>query len=518
MLGSEMGKRREKWLLAVALLGISLLYFLLTGDLGYVEFRDSPSYMSPTLTEGVLWLYPLFLNSLRIVAGEISYLYWAAAVQSTFAALSVTVFVLYIGQTFRLKTWEYALIWLATLLPYSTELPAYLITHSIQTESLTFSFFYWYAICACEVLRCVKWKALAGMYAEAFLMASTRPQMILLFGLSGLLLIYVIVKAGGKSKITRIVFGIMLCGFLSICGLLVTYKIRTLYMERVTPFFLDDNAIVASGGVKGDADDVPNDSNFEKVQGGALREAEELKTAVQSFERRRSFIIPDQLGSAVFCRAFIEADQEDEAAFTDDDERTAFVRIYQEADSRQMLYQYAQPGLKMWTDLTQNKLYEIGTREIKAYLRDNYPEYTEEQIDVRFGEIRTGITLKMLSKHFGRFCYHCFRLMIPGWIACVFFNIYSIYLFCHVFVLFLYISAIGMAIWILKKESDCREEARFLLASVCSCFLFVVIVNIVFFGMQRYFIYNMGVFWCAYYLNFRIIAPRFWRHLRRLEG
>ena len=128
---------------------------------------------------------------------------------------------------------------------------------------------------------------------------------------------------------------------------------------------------------------------------------------------------------------------------------------------------------------------------------DEHPE-----LDLNVRNIIQDLGSKVLFKHFDRYLYHTLRLMIPGFIAAVFFQIEPIYLLCHFIALFLYLYAIVGSAVCLKQQQN-RYVPEFMLTTVCFIFIMIVTVNLMFSGLQRYVVYAMGIFYCAAYLLFK---------------
>lgn len=471
----ETKQTNTKLMLRIGL--ISVIFFFFIGQRGYIEMRDTSSYCLPNLIEGIMPIYPLLINICRIVFGH-NYLHAVATIQGALAVVIVTYFVMFLREKFNLQNWECYLVWIASVLPFAIELPRYILTHVIYTEGITYSLFYLFVICVLNTLFERKWKKSFWLAVSmAIVMGLIRPQLMLLLILCSILFIYKVFVERRRGVLPNLIIGVIVSLLLTFIGVISIYKIREIYINNMGKWF-------------------ERKYHMESVVGEQVGEMDEEQDVPDSF---------GQLGSALICRTFYEAESDDYLYYTDPDMQKIFVLIYEECDKRQILYPYAKEGLWMWEDLTQTDIYRVASNTIEKYLREKYQEIEVGTLSRQIAQIKIKIAIKESQLHFGRFLYHCFRLMIPGFISCVFFNVEEIYLLCHIITAFLYISAVGMALFILKKKRDESTAAVFMLASVVSCVVFVGIVNSIFFGMQRYFIYNMGVFYCAYYLTLRTI-------------
>lgn len=203
-----------------------------------------------------------------------------------------------------------------------------------------------------------------------------------------------------------------------------------------------------------------------------------------------------QFTSVLMIRGIYEADYEDKELFDTPEMQEIFERVYKAVDEKEYRYVYARQDLYMWQDLVCDRIGTITYAEIKGYLA----EHPESNLDYRQTGQELGGTV--LLKHFDRYLYHTLRLVIPGFIAAVFWQIKPIYLLCHFIALLLYLYAIGGSVFCLRYKKK-SPAAEFMLTVVGFILIMVVSVNLIFVGLQRYVVYAMGVFYCAAYLLFK---------------
>lgn len=203
-----------------------------------------------------------------------------------------------------------------------------------------------------------------------------------------------------------------------------------------------------------------------------------------------------QFTSVLMIRGFYEVDYEDRELFDTPEMQEIFERVYRAVDEEQYRYVYARQDLYMWQDLVCDRISSVAYREIAEYLIQ-HPE-----LNINARKINQELGSTVLFKHFGRYLYHTVRLMIPGFIAAVFWQIEPIYLLCHFIALCLYLYALIGSIICLKRKKNC-QVAEFMLTVVGFILIMIVIINLMFFGMQRYVVYAMGIFYCAGYLLFK---------------
>lgn len=212
-----------------------------------------------------------------------------------------------------------------------------------------------------------------------------------------------------------------------------------------------------------------------------------------------------QFDTVLIARGFYEADEEDVTLFEDDRMQEIFMRTYQLADKDGRRYEYATPGLYMWQDLVYDRMQGYVLQAIDEY---NALHESDKISDYR--SISRELGSKVLLRHFDRYLYHSIRLMMPSFIASVFFQIRPVYLLCHFVTLFLYLSAIGLNIWVYKKGGN-KDAVKMMNTTLCVLISMVVTVNLLFMGLQRYVVYGMGIFYCSGYLLLREAYLLYWK-------
>ena len=197
-----------------------------------------------------------------------------------------------------------------------------------------------------------------------------------------------------------------------------------------------------------------------------------------------------------------EADYEDYHLFKDEQMKELFLFFYETADREGCLYTYAHPGLWMWKDIVGG----IGSVGSKCfYAQEEYyaarPELLQGQNQrvVKNANWMT-IGLTLIRAHWGRLLYHTLMMLPQAFICTVFFQIAEIYLLCHLVTLFLYLSAVGLMIWAYLDKKVDRAYAEFMSAVLGTNLVMIVVISLVFFGQQRYLVYNFGIFYMIYFL------------------
>lgn len=505
--GRQQDKAREIWF-SVSLVALSMAAFLLIGADGYVLFDDSGSYLNmERYVEGVMPLYPLFLRLNRIVFGEAVYLQAVVVEQAVFACVCVILFTHLVRRRFQLGYLESYGIYLLSLLPFTTDMPDAMTTQEILTEGIAYAAFYLFM----AVLLTAVWKkSLAGvavLYLVTQFLAATRSQLQILFGVCGVIFFYIVLTGKGKKDCTfdggnrskagkavkiggRILFGLAGCLFIGLVGVWCTSRISTAYQQALARYTmrLETERLASQAEQSGAAG---TEAEVRGENADTLHVVAEEDTAVAS-----------QYTSLIFSRGMYEADYEDYHLFKDEQMKELFLFFYETADREGCLYTYAHPGLWMWKDIVGG----IGSVGSKCfYAQEEYyaarPELLQGQNQrvVKNANWMT-IGLTLIRAHWGRLLYHTLMMLPQAFICTVFFQIAEIYLLCHLVTLFLYLSAVGLMIWAYLDKKVDRAYAEFMSAVLGTNLVMIVVISLVFFGQQRYLVYNFGIFYMIYFL------------------
>jgi hypothetical protein len=544
----QLNKRQQDVLFYLSLVMLGLFAFLFVGSKEPVLFDDSGGYMKVKLPEGVMPVYPVFLLLNKFLFGAESYLHAVVVEQAILAVVCVVLFVKVIKDSFSLPCWEGYVVFGLALLPFTTDLPQAMSTQEILTEGLAYALFYLFMI---ALLKAV-WTCRPGWFAATFLMtvvlAMVRSQMQILFAVCGLLFFYSILhrvrtktapqsetavrggqtaakkKHGAASLAGRVALGAAGCVLVMLLGVLLVSRLAAGYRNVVNDKgdyyvfalkimepddyeeYLKDQEVLA-----GPEEDIP--WNVGEID---WKNVPEEKLILRP-------LTTSQYVSLIFSRGIYEADRQDAELFEDEIVRELFLNLYEAVDAEEQRYVYAQPGLWMWKDIVGG--IGMAGKTCLAVPSEYYVAYHQEIMRADdFGEIRnrhlTTIGITLLKAHFGRFLYHTLMLLPSAFICTVFFQIAPIYGLCHLITLFLYVTAIALMIWGYRDKSVDNRYADFMAAVLVTNVVMVVIISIIFFGQQRYLVYNFGIFYVAYGLlaeRFFIYGQKGFGHHSRLQ-
>lgn len=498
----KLNRKQSEWMFYVSLIMLSMAAFLLVGEPGYVLFDDSKTYMNINNNmEGVMPLYPLFLHGNKMLFGEDAYLYAVVTEQAVLAALCVTVFIGFVKNRFALKYWEAYVCYALALLPFTTDMPEAMTTHEILTEGIAYAVFYLFMAALLHAVWDKSWKWLGILCMITMLLAITRSQMQILFGVCGAASVYIMVcRRGrgrtGKALFLRLMCGVLVCAVIGMAGVWSVGKVSAAYQN----------------------------SKAEKRR-EQQQSAQQTQAPKEDEETPESTVKPvfttSQYVSLIFSRGMYEADYEDYLLFEEGQLRDLYLVLYERSDKTQCRYVYAAPGLWMWRDIV-GGIGSVGSKCFHIqnnFYNENYPElvYSSSYSAVRNGnQLKIGLTL--LKEHFGRFLYHTLMLLPQAFICTVFFQIKSIYLLCHIVTLLLYLSAAALMIWAYKDKKVENTYGEFMCSVLGTNLILIGVISLVFFGQQRYLVYNFGIFYISYFLLLmqlwklygRNLAARLW--------
>lgn len=480
----RLSDRQSEWLFYISLVILSLFAFLFVGELGYVLFDDSGSYMNIYANmEGIMPIYPLFLHANKLLFGESGYLYPVVVEQAVLASVSVILFISVIKNQFGLRYWEAYVCYALALLPFTTDMPEAMTTHEILTEGIAYAVFYLFAAALMRAVwdRSLKW--LGILYFVTLVLALIRSQLQILFGVCGVICIYVIVRRKGNKKnlYLRLTCGLAGCMIIALTG------------------------VWCSGRISGRFQQIKVERSKEQETEVQLQEKMQSQENVQEKEKKavKPTFTTSQYVSLIFSRGMYEADYEDYLLFEEEQVRDLYLELYPYIDKAQCRYSYASPGLWMWKDIVGG----IGSVGVKCfyvqnnYYNEKYPElvYSNNYSAVRNkNQLTMGLTL--IRAHFGRFLYHTVMMLPQAFICTVFFQIEQIYLLCHLITLFLYLSALALMVWAYKDRKVSDSFGELMCSVLGTNLVMIIVISLVFFGQQRYLVYNFGIFYIAYFL------------------
>lgn len=505
---------RQKVIQILVMMVMGVLFYLVMGQKWISIEEDTPFYLNPR-REGVMPVYPLFLFVTRYIFGETLYLDAVVVIQSVLAIVCTLLFALYLEKQFRLKWIETILLYAASMLPFSIYLPETGITHQILTEGLSYAFFYLFFMLLLQYAFTQKIRWILSATAMAAFMELIRSQMLFLLGVTAAVFVCVEFVKNNKDKVVwRIIRTVADC-VIGVIGILIVislvYKIYGWYWVHQVPVIESWNQRMVAEQTEGqtavakqmDGQTAGQKVMAEQIDGQevtaeGIGQQEETNgsgedNTVLKAENQENPETMSQFTTLIIIRGFYEIDEEDVELFDDPEMKEIFHKVYNAVDAEKYRYVYARQDLYMWRDLVKDKIPIIVFGALDAYRQEN-PDVSIDNV-----QISREMGMKILLHHFDRYLYHSARMMVSGFISSVFFQIERIYLLCHIITLLLYLAAISGSVYCLKKGGN-RKVVVFAFTTLGYIFLMVVVINLVFQGIQRYMVYAMGIFYCSLYL------------------
>lgn len=493
------------WLLTFAAL---LVFFLAAGHGGPVQFDDSGSYMRIRWHEGVMPVYPILLLLNQYLFGNELYL-WAVVIEQTLlAAFSVAFLAGTVRRRFKLYPAEGILVCLLALYPYTIEMPTAVMTQAILTEGIAYSLFYIFLVVLLRAVWDKSYGWLAGAFGMTLLLSAVRSQLQILFGVCGIVFLYLVCMQGKGKRLLRFLAGAAGCAAISLTGIFLVFGVIKGYRVMLRT----DNDFYMFG-LKVQLPEVYQivlEERRQEAEQAAVEQAETEEGLLAEEEEEVELVdkpfTTSQYLTLIFSRGMYEADYEDAGLFQDPVLRGLYLTLYEAVDAEEQRYAYAREGLWIWKDIV-GGIGKIGG--ICFYTPSQYyVEYAPEVImsdqfsDIRASHLRT-IGLTLVKAHFGRFLYHTLMLLPQAFICTVFFQFAPLYLLCHLITAFLYLAAAALMIWGYADVRARKEGAEMMALVLGTNVVMVLVISLVFFGQQRYLVYNFGPFYIAFYLLLR---------------
>lgn len=486
--------RKSVYYLSMA--AVFIIEFLCLGEKGYVLREDSPAYLTFTGRVGIMPLYPLFLYVNRRLLGEGIYLYAVFVEQTALAGISIFALTEFMRRRFRLSyIASYPVYLFAMFMPFTVNYPESISNHDILTEGLAFPLFYFYMICFLKSIFDKKYKDIALLILVSIPLALTRTQLQLMAVLNAAAFFYVAWMKGRSLRWARQIGRGILYVFAAAMIVVVSEGMvlgGNSVGQRVIAAISRSEAQAEEAAVEEEAEKAVREVSGESMSGESVsQDKESTQTTAETVSN-----VTSQYGHLLIDKAVYEIDEDDYLLFEDEEMQKLCRAIFEAADSRGSRYVYARNDLWMWQDIMNGigSGVDVVNAGWAAYLDEN------SDTDLSYSAVNQ-IAATLALEHLGRIIYHTLCMMPQGFICTVFFQKSSIYLLCHILTLLIYLSAFVLVIWGYRNQKIPRQYPEALLGCIVINVLFVVIVSVMFFAMQRYLVYCFGIFYAAYYAS-----------------
>lgn len=424
------------------IISLGVLYFFGVGEHGPILLKDSNAflYSSKGLPTGY-WLYPRFLQLCRNLFSENYYLYAVHIIQGFFAIITSFSLTEFIRKEFNLCDFGAIIVYVLTFLPYGYSLPENVSSHHILTEGLAIPFYYLLMLFSLKIVFQEKKRYMILALLLAFLLSKLRPQLLVTIVIELILIIW---------KVCQIIYSQMDRKGKTILKALISIGICALVVVACLGF-----------------------SNI-------------IKRSKWS-----------QFSEAVTGRTLCLMEYEDRILFAGET-KEVFDTLFLHVDKRGNLLKHIDDnpkrGEKLIYIINENtKDWKIVIQEYidKKYGDEGYPAEISEY------SIRDEIVINLFREHWKEYVMMTFQLLPYGLVASIFIQPDSFYSLCHIFAYAIYF-VVAILLFLSKKKYRCEEKYRMpMYITLLFLLINVFVVNIVFFGLQRYVIYSFGMFYIS---------------------
>ncbi len=463
----ETYKIKLKDVFLVLAIGITcLVFFGLCGVDGYSLERDSDAYTPFTNHNGVVLIYPVFLLFFETLFKE-NFLNVVVVAQAVISIVCSLDFIYFLKKEFSLNRIEVYITFLLSLLLYTIEFPEKVNSQMIMTEALAYPLFYLYVKFLLKAMWGGKKRDWIMNLVMALILMLVRSQLQLLWVISGLFIAFSYIRKRISKDNSHVRNWGQCCIALVIMG------------------------IVVIGGVKTGR---TIDNSFDKAVWGEVKFA--------------------QSDSALFNRVSYFASEEDILLFEDEKVQKAVSVILQAIEETKLNDTYMPKDLWAWkhiaTAATKNE--HTAQKAIIEY-GQNELNLTEDEAKRLYEDVAAEMGRRLLIKHPLKYLRDSIIMMPQGFICTAFIQKEAFYGICHLITLLLYLTAIMLAVFCIKRKELSAKAGEYMITVVIIACVFVVVTNLAFMGIQRYLYYTFGLFYIGYFLMLREI----WRKIVKIK-
>ena len=423
-----------------ALLLFGIVFFFILGPSGHIMYKDSPWFIDRSYGyhPGLSYkLYPLFIKVCRNAFGEESYLDAISVIQSFLGLLTTLFCTQRVIKEYGIGALTGVAVFVAICAMYGYSLPEVVAVHYIAAEGITFPMF---VVMFAELMAYTRTKRLISALLSlilTFLLALTRPQMILFIPI--VIVVIMVCNLHLKMRIdAEKTAGL-------ITGLIVIATVAGIYMfSCMVPRFTDN----AANG---------------------------------------------QLEVAMAGKALSVMKPED-AEVLSGDEQEIFLELYDLTKSKKrLLSDYPESVLDY------EKIQRIIDDSIFEHMDPVYKYYDEKYVEYggQYPYIsRNKIVASIINRHRAEFISVILRLIPSSFVASIFFQPHIIRPLCYMITFLIYAVVYAMLLYALRLKVHSKYVIPIetvLLMIFCNA----VASNIILYGQQRYMVYCFGLFYIS---------------------
>lgn len=503
----------------IILIVVSVLAFAIPFGLSPIFVADSPAYMSSSLAEGIVPIYPSFISLNRLIFSQDYYLQAVVLEQIVFAAFCTDLFVISIKREMGLRWIETYIFLLFALIPYTVFMPDGMTSRYIVTEALAYPCFYLLMVFVLKGLWNNKFSSIFISDIIAILMALTRTQLriALLIPVGAFFLLWLRSSVWNKKmgKFCKVISGVLISCVIFILSYAVFLQ-GNLVLQRALAWTSNvvetktENQVNAADTKVTDVSvantDVSN-TNVTDVNVASTDITEEIDEnnvaeAVESTESNTEVLkadsnnrnIDSQFFTVMFVKVMVAADKRDANLFQDDTIRQAYIYVCNRMEQDQWGLGSMDKDLFIG-DRVQNSIVNIAV--IDKYLNDFIGEYPDSEIDI--SDTKNEFLSVLLRAHPFRWMLSGILQFPSGFISSVFVHRRNMYWLSYLVTVVIYALAVIMCI---ARRKDIRQR-DFMMTSIYVNILFVAATSMMFVCFKRYVNYGFGMFYISLYCIMR---------------
>lgn len=440
-------KHKNK-ILYLCLLISSILYFFLIGEKGYILMPDSNSYIFLSATRDPF--YPLLLKLFSFVFGTSHYLNFIVLFQGSLAIFAIFFTLNKFRKLFLFNNLSIVVTFLLLLCPYGLSSmwssPRVNYIHYILTEGINYSLYYIFVILLFESIVTKKIKSYYLSLFVFMIVVLTRAQLIVLYPLFFLVLIYI-----SKKQWKTLVFRFLIL-FFSIISINLSSKL------------------------------------YHLVYFGHFEDSSENSITL--------------LANAIYA-----ADLDDAFLFNDTDLKELFIEIYSQADNNGWTHSFAKNGLinngdhiryshdKIKSEIIRESLFQYV--ESYGYSRNITEDYSG---DLFKKEVANELVYTLIMDNFPQWLYdRISSIPFTFMISLLAVTPPSLFLLCYILTFLFFLGYLFLIFFNLHR-SGLSSSVLFALLIISSIILNAAGICLVIYPAMRYTDYNIGLIYLATFL------------------
>lgn len=428
--------------LLLVVTGIIICFFV--GEDGPILMADSEAFLNPGY--GVSSSYTLYVSFLMIckkILGNGIYLYGIYVIQGAIAIIVSILLVEYLRKSYKLNYAITYIVYCIAYLPYLYNFPPNVVTHHIMTEALAIPVMILFFLCLLRYINEQKIGYMVGAMGMGVLLMKTRSQFryILFIVLFIIVIQFMRRRMKALSKKQRTIFSsVFVVGIVIVLYVAIT----------IIPIMVRNN-------------------------------------------------IWQQFTDAVLGRTLCTIDIEDRELFYEPEQLGAFDFVYDKIDASKQRVPYFRNNTWRSNDIAYAT--NENTKHYYGWIEEYYSKYHSEiavdELSNRVTNTSLTIISELLRDNMSDYIVMTLQLIPSSLVSSVFVQPDIIHGLCYFITFIIFLVTLLAIIYYHKRAIEMRYIVPMLL-TLLILLTNVVVVNVLFYGQQRYVIYTYGLFYVSW--------------------